>query len=112
MIPCHGGSRGVKMLKSRVSVLFVLFCWLRMGAPPAQAQTRSPDLILTNGRVFTATDGHSFAESLLLQGDRIIAVGANQQISALAGSSTRRIDVGGRLVIPGINDGHIHTFLT
>jgi predicted amidohydrolase YtcJ len=97
------------MFQDRVSILFVLVFLLVMGAPPAQAQTRSPDLILTNGRVFTATDDHAFAESLAIQGDRIIAVGTNQQISALAGPSTRRIDVGGRLVIPGFNDAHIHT---
>src|ERR1041385_3333683 len=102
---------GLKMLQDRVSVLFVLFCGLRIGAPPAQAQTRPPDLILMDGRVFTATEGHLFAEALAIQGDRVLAVGTNRQIEALAGPSTRRTDVGGRVVIPGINDAHVHTSL-
>ena len=99
------------MVQDRVRILFVLFFWLPMEAPLVHAQTRPPDLILTNGRVFTAAESHAFAESLAIQGDRVAAVGTNQQISALAGPNTRRIDVGGRVVIPGFNDAHTHSFL-
>jgi predicted amidohydrolase YtcJ len=69
-------------------------------------------MILVGGRVYTAADTQTFVEAVAIRGTRILAVGSNQKISALAGANTRRIDVGGRLVIPGINDGHIHTPLT
>jgi hypothetical protein len=46
--------------------------------------------------------------SVSIRGDRILAVGKNRSILLTAGPSTRRIDLGGRLVIPGINDSHVH----
>jgi predicted amidohydrolase YtcJ len=66
------------------------------------------DLVLLNGKVFTADPARRFAEALAIAGDRIIAVGATDEIAALADSRTRRIDVGGRTVIPGFNDAHFH----
>jgi predicted amidohydrolase YtcJ len=74
----------------------------------AQAQTPAPDLILLNGRVFTAAETSLYAEAIAIQGDRVIAVGSNQQVSSLAGAATRTIDVSGRLIIPGLNDVHTH----
>ena len=74
----------------------------------AQAQNDVADIILTNANVFTANDKHPHAEALAIKGDRILAVDTNQKISSLAGPKTRRIDAGGRLVIPGIMDTHNH----
>lgn len=73
-----------------------------------QAVTATPDLILTNGRVFTAANGAEFVQAVAIAGNRIQAIGDNDRISALAGNKTRRVDIGGRLVIPGLNDGHTH----
>src|SRR5207248_1737145 len=42
------------------------------------------------------------------KGNRIVAVGTNAEITALAGDATQRIDAGGRVVIPGFNDAHTH----
>ena len=43
-----------------------------------------------------------------MRGDRVIAVGANQDIARLAGPNTRRIDLGGKSVVPGMIDNHAH----
>jgi predicted amidohydrolase YtcJ len=43
-----------------------------------------------------------------IRGDRIVAVGTNQEITALAGAGTRRIDLQGRSVVPGLIDNHAH----
>lgn len=67
-----------------------------------------PDTIFVNGRVFTAANAHPYAEAIAVKGSRILAVDTNQQISALARPNTRRIDLGRRLVIPGLNDVHTH----
>src|SRR5688572_32854400 len=74
----------------------------------ACATAPDPDTILTNGRVFTANPAQPWAEAIAIRGDRVIAVGSTAEVSALAGDGTRRIDVGGRTVIPGINDAHVH----
>ncbi|HKG91689.1 MAG TPA: amidohydrolase [Gemmatimonadaceae bacterium] len=76
---------------------------------PAQARPAAPpDLILTGGKVFTADSARPWAEAVAIRGDRIAAVGTSAEVERLAGASTRRIDLAGRVVIPGINDAHVH----
>ncbi len=50
-----------------------------------------------------------WAEAVAIAGDRILAVGTDAEVLALAGDATERIDLGGRVVIPGLNDAHVHT---
>jgi predicted amidohydrolase YtcJ len=66
------------------------------------------DLILTGGIVHTIRFDRSRASALAITGDSIMAVGDDAAIEALAGPGTRRIDLGGRTVVPGFNDSHIH----
>jgi predicted amidohydrolase YtcJ len=61
-----------------------------------------------NGRVFTGSTAHPYAEALAIKGTQILAIGTSDEISSKAGPKTRRIDLAGRLVIPGINDSHTH----
>jgi predicted amidohydrolase YtcJ len=71
-------------------------------------QGRTPDYVLLNGKIFTASSAPSFAQALAIKGERIMAVGCTDQISKLGSASTVRLDLGGRVVIPGINDAHYH----
>jgi predicted amidohydrolase YtcJ len=89
-------------------VIWALLLFLPAESRKVRAQTDGPDVVLVNGRVFTAVDSRPFAQAIAIKGSRILAVGTSHEISALAGSTTRRIDVGGRLVIPGVNDSHVH----
>lgn len=66
------------------------------------------DLILTNGRIYTVDTNHLWVEAVAMQGGKIIAVGTNDEMLALAGLETEILDVGGRLVLPGLTDAHIH----
>ena len=68
----------------------------------------APDTVVVNAKVFTSNPAQPWAQALAIRGDRIVAVGETAAISALAGASTRRIDAGGRTIIPGINDAHQH----
>lgn len=72
------------------------------------AQTATPDLILTNGKIVTVDDRFRIAQAVAIRGERFIAVGSNQEVAALAGPNTRRIDLRGRTVIPGLIDNHMH----
>ena len=79
-------------------------------APPAaQPRATAPDLVLLNGRVITVDRTFSIAEAVAVTGDRITAVGTTARIRALASSATRRIDLGGRALIPGLMDNHLHS---
>ncbi len=67
-----------------------------------------PDLVLLNGKVFTSDPARKFAQAVAIAGERILAVGVTNEIAATADAHTRRIDLRGRAVIPGINDAHFH----
>lgn len=67
-----------------------------------------PDLILLNGNIRTLDPFHPRVSALAVRAGRIVALGDDDTIRALAGPSTRRVDAGGRLVLPGFQDTHIH----
>ena len=71
-------------------------------------QQPAPDLILTNGKIVTVDERFRIAQAVAIQGDHVVAVGTDQEMDRLAGANTRRIDLGGRTVIPGLIDNHMH----
>jgi predicted amidohydrolase YtcJ len=66
------------------------------------------DLLLFNGRVTTLDPGQPDAQAIAIDGGRIAAVGATQELMERFPGAVRRIDLEGRRVIPGINDSHMH----
>ncbi|TYB42194.1 amidohydrolase [Actinomadura chibensis] len=70
--------------------------------------TGHADMVLLNGRVLTVDDAFTVASALAVTGDRITAVGADDEVRALAGPSTTVVDLDGRTVLPGLNDAHLH----
>jgi predicted amidohydrolase YtcJ len=72
------------------------------------AQQPAADLILSNGKVVTVDDRFTIAQAIAVKGDRIVAVGTNQEMARLAGPATSRVDLRGRTVIPGLIDNHMH----
>lgn len=87
------------------AVVAILLCAGCGGGPSAA-------IVITNAKVFTANPSQPWAEALAITGDRIVAVADTKTIAALAGSSTRRIDAGGRTIVPGFNDAHTHITTT
>jgi predicted amidohydrolase YtcJ len=84
------------------SLIFVL------GAGCCSAAAAEASLILVNGKVWTENPAQPTAQAVALDGSRILAVGDHTAIRKLAGPATRIIDLGGRLVLPGFNDSHVH----
>src|SRR6187401_711483 len=82
-----------------------LACWL-LALFAGAGQAQSADTILLGGKIVMFESAP--AEALAVRGDRIVAVGRSADIRALAGPATRVIDLGGRTVIPGLIDSHIH----
>ena len=73
-----------------------------------EGQTAAPDLVLSNGKIITVDERFTIAQAIAIRGGRFVAVGPNQEIAQLAGPNTRRIDLRGRAVIPGLIDNHMH----
>jgi predicted amidohydrolase YtcJ len=86
--------------------LVAVFLFALFGLRAAYAQAPAPDTILINGKI-VVYDGPP-AEALAVSGGKIAAIGDTASIRALATPSTRVIDLGGRTVIPGLIDSHIH----
>ena len=74
-------------------------------ANPVQAQA---DLILTNGKIATMARAGEFVQAVAVKDGKVLATGSNAAMLKLKSASTQLIDAGGRTVIPGLNDSHLH----
>ncbi len=83
----------------------ILCLWICAGAARAQ----QADLILYHGKIVTVDPGFRIVDSLALRHDRIAGVGTREEIKKLAGPNTRRIDLKGKTVLPGLMDSHVHS---
>lgn len=68
-------------------------------------------MIVTNGRVLTMDPARPRAEAVALAGGKVLAVGTAEEVGVLAGPGCRVIDVGGRTVLPGFVESHLHLVL-
>jgi predicted amidohydrolase YtcJ len=104
-------------------LLFLLFSTPSFAQRTSVAPIQTADRIFLNGDIYTGArtvsdriEGHERrqtvvaprVQALAIKGDRILAVGANQEIERFKGSRTVSVDLGGHFVLPGINDSHLH----
>jgi predicted amidohydrolase YtcJ len=90
-----------KMLRHAFLALMLAFTGVAAAAETA-------DTILVNGKIVTVDDRFRIAQAVAIKGQRIVAVGGNDEVRKLAGSASRMIDLNGRTVIPGLIDNHAH----
>lgn len=69
---------------------------------------KTADLILFGGKVYTLDAAGTTATAIAVSKGQILAVGSDDQIEKLAGLGTRKIDLAGAIVLPGLIDSHIH----
>jgi predicted amidohydrolase YtcJ len=93
-------------------IAVLLFATLSAQPTSATDADAAPDTVLFNGKIFTADASRPYVQALAIRSDRIVATGDFATIRALSGPQTRLIDLGGRTVIPGINDAHQHLSVT
>ena len=72
------------------------------------ADSSPADLLIVNGKVYTAGKNATFAQAVAVRGNKIAAVGTAQEIERLRGPQTQVVDAGGGAVLPGFNDVHAH----
>lgn len=75
-------------------------------AAPLAAQ--APDLIVTNARIYTVDQNRPVVDAMAIKDGRIVATGPARLITAMKGASTQLVDLGGKTVIPGMIDAHVH----
>ncbi len=86
---------------------FILVAAVVLAAVP-HAQQAVADIILTGGKIVTVDERFTIAQAVAVRGERIVAVGTNQEMARLAGPNTLRIELRGRTVLPGLIDNHAH----
>ncbi len=67
-----------------------------------------PDLILHNAKIVTVDPAFSIRQAMAVEGNRIVAVGRGEDILRLKTEDTELLDLGGKLVMPGLIDSHVH----
>src|SRR5215831_3830009 len=87
--------------------LVVVCCLISLAAALAQSRPAA-DLIISHANVWTVDKAHPKAQAVAMSGDRIVFVGSDADVKAWQGAGTRVIDAGGKLVMPGFNDAHVH----
>lgn len=90
-----------KILYKLAAVVVLLSC-----AGPALAQTA--DIIYYNAHVITVWDAHPIVQAFAIRGDKFLAVGTNDDVMRTAGPNTRKIDLHGLTVTPGLIESHVH----
>jgi predicted amidohydrolase YtcJ len=83
-----------------------LLASLVLVATAASAETA--DTVLYNGKIVTVDKNFSVREAIAIGHGRVLATGSSAEMKKLADKGAKQIDLGGRTVIPGLTDGHIH----
>ena len=86
----------------------LLLLALLLGGLQASQAAEAPELLITNARIHTQDAAHRVVAALAVRGNSILATGSDADMRALAGPKTRVVDLGGRVVLPGLIDAHIH----
>ena len=89
------------IMKKTILSLFLLQIALSVNA-------QAPDLILTNGKIFTSDNIQLYVQALAIRAGRITASGTTNAIAQLATKNTKHLNLNGMLVVPGFNDAHNH----
>jgi predicted amidohydrolase YtcJ len=69
-----------------------------------------PELVLFNGNFYTQWEACPHATALAIYEGRIVAVGEDAEVRALAGAETKQVDLAGQVALPGLTDAHIHFY--
>lgn len=79
-----------------------------LGAASAYAARTRPDVILHNATIHTVDPSQPSAQAVAIAGDRLLAVGSNDEVLHLAAAGTKKINLSGKTVVPGFIDAHTH----
>ena len=99
------------VLKAQTLVVIATLVSCLLLATARAAEDGKADIVLRNGKIYTADPARSIRQSIAFKRNTIVAVGDDKDMTPLIGSGTKVIDLGGKLVLPGLIDTHIHPII-
>ena len=105
----RGALRWLPSCSKLAATMKATFALLLLLAGLAFAQSQpAADLVITNAKIWTVDHARPEAQAVAILGDRIVAVGSDQDVGSWRGARTQVIDAHGKLLLPGFNDSHVH----
>ena len=108
MLGLNAPSTKVPPRRSARNKTLSAFAGLCLSLPVSAACAQTADAVLFNGKIVTVDKDFSVQQALAIGHGQVLATGTNAAMKKLAGDSAKLVDLGGRTVIPGLTDGHIH----
>ena len=93
------------MKQTRITLLLL---WSVVLITTASCSRNNADFVLMNGNIFTSDTAQLYAQAVAIKGNKIMAVGTNEEIEKFVSNETKRIDLKGKTVVPGFNNAHDH----
>jgi len=103
-----GGWMPIRRLPLSLLLLSSLFAFCNEAMAQQSARVTPADILIVHGKIYTLDSKKPWAEAIAIRKGTIVAVGSALEVEKFRGIGTRRIDAGGRLVLPGFTDCHIH----
>lgn len=98
--------RSVLKAQTLVVIATLVSClWL---ANARATEDGKADIVLRNGKIYTADQARSIQQAIAFKGNTIVSVGTDAEVAPLIGATTTVVDLKGKLVLPGMIDTHIH----
>lgn len=88
------------------AILVSLF--ISLSTIAAAAEDTTPDIVFTNGKIFTVNGTNQFVEAVAVKDGKFVEIGSTEDINKLVGERTRVVDLAGAFALPGFIDDHIH----
>lgn len=98
----------MKQLSALLALLII--CSTQASAQTGRGKVTFADAVYHNGKVVTVDEKFSVTEAIAIYRDKVMAVGTNRDMLDLAGPNTRRVDLEGKMILPGLIDTHSHLF--
>jgi predicted amidohydrolase YtcJ len=97
----------IRAIVSALPLLWLCGCAEREEGAAAPAAMPA-DLVLVNGGIYTVDARRGWVEAAAVRDGAFVLVGSNAEVETLVGANTRRIDLTGKMALPGFHDAHVH----
>src|ERR1700730_7483821 len=98
----------IRRLRVSLYLVCAVFAFCQEASAQESARVAPAEILIVHGKIYTLDSKKPWAEAIAIRKGKVVAVGSALEVEKFRGIGTRRIDAGGKLVLPGFTDCHIH----